>query len=252
MHRFFLPPAESDADASRLSRREAHHALNVLRLRPGERVVVLNGSGDEYLCEVTEVSRQEVLLRRIQKHRQRLLPGAITLIQAVPKGKAMDLIVQKATELGLRRLVPILSERSVTRLEDEAGPAKQARWRATAIEAIKQCGSAWLPEILDPMTPAAFLAKGMNAELALVASLQPGAQHPRRHFEAFRADHGRLPQTVAIWVGPEGDFTPAEMNLIQGAGALPITLGPTVLRSETAALYCLAVAAYELQAGETK
>ena len=247
MHRFHLPPDQCRENVLTLSAREAHHALHVLRLRERERVVVLDGAGTELLCEVQNAGAQEVTLR--VRQRQAIVRPAcpVTLLQAVPKGKTMDLIVQKATELGAHRIVPILSERVVTQLDGETGARRAEKWQGAAVEAIKQCGSAWLPVVEAPVTPRAFLARGEPFELVLIASLQPEASHPRQCFDAFGAEKGRPPRTVAVWVGPEGDFTPAEVNLARAGGALPITLGPLVLRSDTAAVYCLSVINYELQ-----
>ena len=231
-----------------MSEREAHHAINVLRIRPRERVVVLNGAGDEFLCEVAEANRGIVALAVVQKHEIRPLPYQVTLVQAVPKGKTMELIVQKATELGVHRIVPILSERTIAHLDPDNTADRIEKWKATAIEAIKQCGSAWLPRIELPLKPQAFLGRNERHEFSLIASLQGDARHPREHFQTFAAEHGRPPTSVCVWIGPEGDFTPAEVNAVRAAGALPITLGQLVLRSETAATYCLAVINYELQA----
>jgi 16S rRNA (uracil1498-N3)-methyltransferase len=247
MHRFHLPPDQCRANILTLPAREAHHALHVLRIRERDRVVVLDGAGAELLCEVQAAGAREVRLEVRQRQVIPPLACQVTLLQAVPKGKTMDLIVQKATELGAHRIVPILSERVVTQLDGEAGASKAEKWQGAAVEAIKQCGSAWLPIIEAPMSPQAFLARGERFELLLIASLQPEARHPRECFEAFQADQGRQPRTVGVWVGPEGDFTPAEVNLARAAGALPITLGPLVLRSDTAAVYCLSVINYELQ-----
>ena len=108
MHRFYLPPDECLKDPPRLSERESHHALNVLRVRPRDRVVVLNGAGDELLCEVLNAERRALTLRIVQKNAIPPLPYQVTLVQAVARGKAMELIVQKATELGAHRIVPIL------------------------------------------------------------------------------------------------------------------------------------------------
>jgi len=230
-----------------LSAREAHHALNVLRIRPGERVVVLNGAGEELLCEVQEATRRAVTLQVVQTHTLARLPYTVTLLQALTKGRTMELIVQKATELGTHRIVPILSARSVAHIEKNGAANKMDKLKATAIEAIKQCGCAWLPRVEPPQTPQAFLARGDKFELSLIASLQRDARHPREHFESFLAECKRRPASVCVWVGPEGDFTPAEYNAIRASGALPITLGPLVLRSETAAIYCLSIINYELQ-----
>ena len=168
-------------------------------------------------------------------------------MQAIPKGKIIESIIQKATELGASRIVPLLSDRVATQLDDEGAAAKAEKWRQTAVEAIKQCGSAWLPQVEAPITPKEYLARGEKFELPLVASLQSDCRHPRDYFKTFFAEKKRLPKTVCVWVGPEGDFTPAEMNSIKSAGALPITLGRLVLRSETAAIYALSILNYELQ-----
>ena len=117
MHRFYLPPAECQQQALTLSEREAHHARNVLRIRPGERVAVLNGAGEELLCEVQEAGRRAVTLKVVQTHTLGRLPYTVTLLQALTKGRTMELIVQKATELGTHRIVPILSARSVAHIE---------------------------------------------------------------------------------------------------------------------------------------
>jgi 16S rRNA (uracil1498-N3)-methyltransferase len=247
MHRFHLPPDQCRQNLLILSAREAHHALHVLRLRAGERVVVLDGAGTELLCEVKDADAREVTLEVRQRQSIPPLACRVTLLQAVPKGRTMDLIVQKATELGAHRVVPLLSERVVPQFEGETGAGKVAKWQREAVEAIKQCGSAWLPTIELPLTPQAFLARGERFDLLLIASLQPEARHPREYFEAYQAEQGGRPKTVGVWVGPEGDFTPAEVSLARAAGALPITLGPLVLRSDTAAVYSLSILNYELQ-----
>ena len=248
MHRFYLPPAQTQQSVLMLTDGEAHHALHVLRMRQGDRVAVLNGVGFEFLCEITETGPRSVTLSVVNKLFIPPLPYKLTLVQAIPKGKTMDLIVQKAAELGADRIAPILSERTVAHLDDDRTSGKVEKWHANAIEAIKQCGSPWLPTIEHPLSPAAYLARDEKPELSFIATLQDNAQHPRAHFRAFLAEHHRLPRSVSVWVGPEGDFTPAEVNAVMGSGALPITLGQLILRSETAAIYCLSVLNYELQA----
>lgn len=248
MHRFYLPPAACQDSTLTLSARDTHHAVDVLRMRPGQRVVVLDGAGHELLCEARGVERHAVRLTVHQRSFIPPLPYQVTLLQAVPKGRTMDLIVEKATELGAHRIVPILSERTVSQVPAESAAGKVEKWRRTAIEAIKQCGSAWLPRVETPVTPAAFLTRGEQFDLQLIASLQPDGRHPREHVQDFLSERKALPATVAVWIGPEGDFTPAELNRIKAAGARPITLGSLVLRSETAAIYALSVISYELHA----
>ena len=246
MHRFFIPPEECHNTPLRLGEAEAKHARSVLRLREDDRVVVLNGAGKELLCQAEEVRSDSTTLKIIQENSIAPLPFEITLYQAVTKGKTMDLIIQKATELGAHRVVPVLSERSVPDWDEAKAAAKVEKWRSVCIESIKQCGSAWLPTLEMPMTPSAAIEDARGAEVSLIATLQSDAKHPRTHIDGHEAENGQAPKKLAIWVGPEGDYTPAEINQIRGS-ALPITLGPLVLRSETAAIYCLAFLNYELQ-----
>jgi 16S rRNA (uracil1498-N3)-methyltransferase len=246
MNRFYLPPGHCAGDALRLDGREAHHALHVLRLKRGELVAVLDGVGNEFLCAVENSSRHAVTLSVSLKNFTPPLPCSITLLQAVPKGKIIESIIQKAVELGARRIVPLLTEHVVTRLDDRDAADKRTKWQQVAIEAIKQCGAAWLPKIEAPMTIEQFLVRQETFDLALVGSLQKERRHPRECFQEFQTKHKRLPQNIGVWIGPEGDFTPEELEAIQAAGALPISLGRLVLRVETAAIYCLSILNYEL------
>jgi 16S rRNA (uracil1498-N3)-methyltransferase len=249
MPRFYVPPEQCHGEVIQLPDAEAHHAARVLRLTPGEPVTVLDGMGHTYDCVTQEVSKRIVTLAVRQKTFTPPLPCQITLLQAILKAKAMDYIVQKATELGAARIVPILTERVVVQLSERDAGAKADKLRPIAIEAIKQCGSPWLPKIEPAIRLTDFLAQGETFELPLVASLETGSQSPGEFIRAFRDREKRLPQSAAVWIGPEGDFTAAELEALRRAGALPITLGRLVLRSDTAAIYSLSVLNYELQSG---
>ena len=247
MHRFYLAPEHSQVASLCLSGEEAHHARHVVRVRPGERVTVLDGAGHEFLCDVQRYERDEARLTVVEKRFQPAPPSQITLLQAVPKGKLMESIIQKATELGASRIVPLLTERVVARFDAREGARKAEKWRLVAREALKQCGSAWLPAVELPMTLEQFLACKEKFDLALIASLESGSRPAREYFRALEAERRQMPRSVCVWVGPEGDFTPAETAMIKSSGALPITLGRLVLRVETAAIYCLSVLSHELQ-----
>jgi 16S rRNA (uracil1498-N3)-methyltransferase len=247
MHRFFLPPSQCRGETLLLTGREARHARQVLRIRRGECVAVLDGAGREFRCNVQNDDRDEVELNVAELISHPAPPCRVTLLQAVPKGKIIESIVQKATELGAWRVVPVLSERVAAQLDEEGAAHKSAKLQLVAIEALKQCGSPWLPQVETPLTPSQFLARWEQFELPLIASLQSDSRSPRDYFSAFRHQHARGPESVCVWIGPEGDFTPAETDAIKRQGALPITLGPLVLRTETAAVYCLSVINYELR-----
>ena len=250
MLHFYLPPDRCKLPGLILTGGEAHHARKVMRVRPGQQVSVLNGAGTIFVSEVHSLKSDEVHLRVIEERQISPLPWQITLIQALPKGKLVESIIQKATELGVCRIVPLVSERVVTHLDDESSEGKIAKWQTVAIEAIKQCGSAWLPRVDPPIELSEFLARKEHFALKLVGSLQPGSEHPRRSFNRYEDQFGRAPRTVSVWIGPEGDFSPEETSSILASGAAPITLGRLVLRTETAAIYCLSVINYELSSRE--
>jgi len=247
MHRFYLPPERCGSGVLRLEGREAHHAANVLRLKRGELATVLDGIGNEFLCAVESCSRNTVTLSVSLKNFAPPPSCSITLLLAVPRGKTIESVIQKAVELGARRVVPLLTEHVVTRLDDQDAASKREKWQQVAIEAIKQCGNPWLPRVEAPTTIEVFLAQKQAFDLSLVGSLQPKRCHPRECFQEFQARHNCLPQSVGVWIGPEGDFTPDELKAIEASGALPISLGRLVLRVETAAIYCLSILNYELQ-----
>ncbi len=248
MHRFFLPPASCREDLLRLDGREAHHALHVLRIQRGERVTVLDGAGTEFFCDVESATKNSLVLVVKEKKFTPAPTCAITVLVAIPKGKIIESIIQKAVELGAHRIVPLLTERVVTQLDDDGAEAKREKWQTIAIEAIKQCGAPWLPNVEAPQTIAEFLARDEKIELSLIGSLQTERKHPRAWILEFQKTHGRLPQSAGAWIGPEGDFTLGELKLIETAGAKPVTLGALTLRVQTAAIYCLSFLNYELQA----
>jgi 16S rRNA (uracil1498-N3)-methyltransferase len=159
----------------------------------------------------------------------------------------MDAIVRKATELGAARIAPLESERTVVHLDGDRTDRKIDKWQQAAIEAAKQCGNPFVPEILPLQTATACMEASQGYDLKLIASLQPGARPLKSVLAAYAAAKGRAPRKVLWLVGPEGDFTPAEMNRSKAAGFEPISLGPLVLRCETAAIYALSVLSHELQ-----
>jgi 16S rRNA (uracil1498-N3)-methyltransferase len=247
MHRFYLPPENCRGEVLRLDGREAHHALHVLRLKRGEGVTVLDGAGNEFHCTVENAAKDSLALAVLEKKSTPAPPCSITLLVAVPKGKIIEGIIQKAVELGANRIVPLLTERVVTQLNDEGVESKREKWQLVAIEAIKQCGTAWLPVVAAPQTISEFLTRGEKIELAFVGSLQTARRHPREWLQEFQSQRGRLPHSTGVWIGPEGDFTLAELQAIEAAGAKPITLGTLTLRVETAAIYGLSFLNYELR-----
>src|SRR5436305_11596980 len=156
MHRFYIAPENWNPDSLVLGGSESHHARDVLRLQAGGRVVVFNGRGHEITAEIARVTRGEILLRKIHEARVPPLPCRITLAQAIPKGKNMDLIVQKAVEIGAAEIAPLISGRTIVHLEARKAAQRQAKWQQVAIEAAKQSGQNWLPTVHLPKTPKEF------------------------------------------------------------------------------------------------
>jgi len=247
MHRFYLPPENCLGNLLRLEEREAHHALHVLRVKPGERVTILDGVGNEFLCEAESATKDFLTLAVKEKKFHSAPPCSISLFVAIPKGKIIEDIIEKAVELGAQRIVPLLTERVITNLDKDEAEAKREKWQQVAIEAIKQCGAPWLPQVSAPVKLKEFLARVERPEMALVGSLQTERRHPREWISEFQNQHERKPQSAGVWIGPEGDFTLEELKAIEAGGAKPVTLGPLTLRVETAAIYCLSFLSYELQ-----
>ncbi len=255
MHRFYVSPENWQPDGLVLTDTEAHHARDVLRMVPGDKAVLFNGRGREITAEAVEVGRAEIKFRKLHESETPPLRCRITLAQAIPKGKNMDLIVQKAVEIGAAEIAPLISQRTIVDLDAKEGLQKQAKWQQVAIEAAKQCGQNWLPQVHTPRKLKDFFSSGAAVQgrgtqqpspVQLIASLQSGAQHLKTVLGSYAQEHGGRPSNVLILIGPEGDFTPAELSLARSHGCQPITLGPIILRVETAAIYCLSVLSYEL------
>jgi 16S rRNA (uracil1498-N3)-methyltransferase len=158
----------------------------------------------------------------------------------------MDLILQKGVEIGVHSIAPVFAARTVVQLDHREKTDKMAKWQVQLIETLKQCGLPWLPKIEEPCTVAEGLANLSKTDLSFVATFDPQAQHPRSHIKRYLEIHQHPPKNVSLWIGPEGDFTPDEIQAMLSKGVLPITLGASVLRSETAAIYGLSCLHYEL------
>jgi 16S rRNA (uracil1498-N3)-methyltransferase len=244
--RVYAQPAVSDPKEILLSPDESHHLVAVNRAAAGATVVAFDGKGAEWICDLASADKRGAQLKVRFAQKAKPLPWRITLGQALPIGNAMDAIVRKATEIGVARIVPLESERTQVHLDGDRSDKKIGKWQTASLEAAKQCGNPWLPEI-GPVTPAAaFMEAAKGYDLKLIASLQPGAKSLKSVLASFRAAPHRAPLNVLWLIGPEGDFTPAEMGQSRTSGFEPITLGPLVLRCETAAVYALSVLSYEL------
>ena len=214
---------------------QAHHALRVLRLKAGDAVVLFNGDGHEYAAVISDAGSDRVALEvTARAESDRESPLTITLAQAVSSGERMDYTVQKAVELGVARIQPLIAERSVVRLQGERARKRAEHWQAVVVASCEQCGRNRLPPVLPLLAFDDFLA-GEAARLdgALRLLLSPRSARRLRDFD-------RPASPVVLLAGPEGGFSPQEERAAEQAGFLSSRLGPRVLRTETAAVAALA------------
>ncbi|HJZ84760.1 MAG TPA: 16S rRNA (uracil(1498)-N(3))-methyltransferase [Polyangia bacterium] len=242
MARLYVPAERLDASELEVAGPEHHYLCRVLRLRPGDPVVLFDGQGHERDAQLIRVGPRSATLR-LSGRREVALPSgpALTLLVGLAKGDKMDFIVQKATELGVARIVPVLTERSVIRPGERTRvAARQARWNKIAREAARQCGRADVPAIAPVCPLGAALAAAPTGALRLLFWEQARAVKLRDLLPKAP------PAQVVIAVGPEGGFSAAEAAAAQALGFVAVGLGSRTLRAETAALAALAVVGYAL------
>jgi len=241
MKRFYA----ASFDHGALDAEESRHCAQVLRLGVGDIFTAFNGKGAEAKARVTAVERDEVKFEVLARAATPQTAHPVWLAQALTKPKSMDMILQKATELGVSELVPLKSDHSVAHLDEERAEAKADKWQKLVIEAAKQCGQNWLPVVHAPIPPKAFVTEIPRGAVKLIASLQPEATPLkgvlREHLAGLKAG-----TPIVVMIGPEGDFTPAEIGQARSAGFIPVSLGKIILRAETAAFFVLSSIAYEL------
>ena len=230
--RFYTDAALRAGATTQLPEEAAHHAVHVLRLRAGEALTLFNGHGGEYAGRVAAIERLRVTVD-VLAHRalERESPLAVTLVQGVSSSEKMDFTVQKATELGVAVLQPVVAARSSGRIAGERAAQKRAHWQRVAVAACEQCGRNRLPQILAPLPLEEYCRNAAPAGALLLA---PEAQLGLREAVA------RLQGAATLAAGPEAGFTAAEAAMLAQAGFVPVRLGPRVLRTETAALAALA------------
>src|SRR5688572_4369767 len=233
MNRIFCEgPLSSGADV-RLPPAGAYHVARVLRMREGAPLAVFDGSGQEFRAEVARVAGDEVTVRL---HEQMAgaaeSPLRITLLQGVSRSERMDWTLQKATELGVAAISPVLTARSVVRLDEKQAAKKREHWRGIVIGACEQSGRAKIPAVSAPMTLREYFANVKKDGLRLV--LSPSAP-------ASLVGLSSMPSKAELLIGPEGGLDDDELHAAQKAGFMPVRLGPRVLRTETAAVVALSV-----------
>ena len=231
MSRFFVPPFEGDT--AYLTEQDAHHVARVLRMRVGEELVLCDGAGTDYVCRITSVSdgsvEAQVLYRRPSESEPTV---AVTLYQGLPKSEKMELIVQKCVEIGVTRIVPVAMSRCVVKVAPNEGAKKAARWQKIAASAAEQSGRGIIPTVAEPISFKQLLA-AVQAENTV--TFYEGGGIPLA--QVINAET----KSVSMVIGPEGGFDKDEIEALQAAGAQIATLGPRILRCETAPLVALSV-----------
>lgn len=226
---------ELEKEVAILSSEESHHLARVLRVQPGQDITLFDGQGGVAEGKIETVSKSAVEVR-ISNHWKVPKPAIeIDLIQAVPKPDRWELVLQKAVELGATTIRPVLTKHT----EFKPNPKKQARWDKIVLNAAQQCEVRWLPDLQPLCSYEAILPTLGNYDLVLVGSLFEGTR-------PFRDVPMAGKSKVAILIGPEGDFTEEEVRAAVDAGAVPVSFGDRILRTETAAIFGLSVLAYEL------
>ncbi len=226
-----------------LSSKESHHLVSVNRARPGDPVIVFDGKGLEWECELIDPNKRQATLEGRTFKKREPLRYEIALAQAIPKGKGLENIVRKATEIGIQHIYPILTERTEAKIKDDRQKTKSDKWLTSAIEGAKQSGNPFLPEVHPVQTLEQFLeTQADRFSIKLIASLQTNSVSLKSALETSKAES--VPSGIFL-VGPEGDFSDREYARINAAGFQPIMLGPYVLKCETAAISALSILRHE-------
>lgn len=242
MHYFFIGPEQIQDGVVCVEGADVNHIKNVLRMKSGEQAVFSDGTGAQYLC--TLESSEPVRFRILDFFKEgRELPSRVCLFQGIPKGDKMDLVIQKATELGVCDIFPVSTCRTVVKLDEKKAEKRITRWQGIAEASAKQCGRSKIPCIHEVMTfSQACVAAGELDVLLIPYEKAEGMEDTRRAVERI------LPgQSVGIFIGPEGGFEEAEVGQAVSKGASPITLGKRILRTETAGLVILSILLYHLE-----
>lgn len=247
MYQFFVEPGQIDVTAKSVIIRgnDVNHIKNVLRMRPGEEVAVSNGiDGKEYRCGILALEEDCVRLElRFIKEDGVELPAKIYLFQGLPKADKMELIIQKAVELGAFQVIPVAMKRCVVKLDEKKADAKIKRWQGIAEAAAKQSKRGVIPTVAPVMSYEQAVKMASEMDLKLVPyELAKGMEQTKRLIESARSG-----QQIAIFIGPEGGFDPEEIRIATEAGIQPITLGKRILRTETAGFTTIAWLMYQLE-----
>ena len=245
MHQFFVEPSQIQGNRVRITGKDVNHIRRVLRMQPGEEISVSNGEdGKEYRCGIEIIEEDQIICSlRFIKEEGMELPSRVYLFQGLPKADKMELIIQKAVELGVYEIIPVSTKRAVVRLEGKKALQKTSRWQGISEAAAKQSKRKVIPRVQEPMSFKEAIACCKDMEIKLIPyELAEGMKATREIFSSLTAG-----QDIALFIGPEGGFDEQEISLAKEAGVVPITLGKRILRTETAGFTVLAWIMYQLE-----
>lgn len=245
MYQFFVEPWQINDRTVTITGSDVNHIKNVLRMKVGEELAVSNGTdGKEYRCEIASLEEDRVICTlRFIKEDGLELPARVYLFQGLPKADKMELIIQKAVELGVYEIIPVATKRCVVKLEEKKAASKIARWQAIAEAAAKQSKRRIVPQVTSVMSFAEALKKASDMEVRLIPyELAEGMEHTRELISSIKPG-----QEIAVFIGPEGGFEEAEIDRALELGIEPVTLGKRILRTETAGFTILSWIMYQLE-----
>lgn len=245
MYQFFVEPHQIQDKVIRITGNDVNHIKNVLRMKTGEEIAVSNGvDGREYRCGIEELGEEEILCSlRFVKEDGLELPTRIYLFQCLPKADKMELVVQKAVELGVFEIIPVAAKRCVVKLDAKKEEGKRTRWQSIAESAAKQSKRRIVPDVTKVMTMKEALSYAASMDVLLFPyELAEGMGRTKELIDTVKPG-----KTAAVFIGPEGGFAPEEVEAAIQAGFEPITLGRRILRTETAGFTVLAWLMYQLE-----
>lgn len=244
MYHFFVEPEQISEKEIRITGNDVNHIRSVLRMKPGEEILISSRAGGDYHCAVEEIGQDEVRTSIMWKEALgRELSCPIVLFQGLPKGDKMEMVIQKNVELGVHAIVPVSMKRCVVKLDEKKAQAKQKRWQQISESAAKQAKRGIVPEILPVMSFTRALDYAGDFEQKLLPyECAEGIAGTRRILSGIRPG-----QKVAVFIGPEGGFDEKEVEEAKEAGFQVLTLGRRILRTETAGMMLLSVLGYLLE-----
>ena len=244
MPRFFVDRSQVKGEEIVIQGNDVNHIKNVLRMRPGDELSLSDGEGMDYFCKISSIERDEVRVNIENSWNSYVeLPVKLYLFQGLPKGDKMELIIQKAVELGVYEIIPVRTKRAIVKLDDKKESKKIARWQQIAEGGAKQSGRGLIPEVKSVMNFAEALKYAASLDAALIPYEK--AEGIEKTREVVHGLKGK--KSVAVFIGPEGGFDETEIEAAMSAGVCPVTLGRRILRTETAGLTMLSILMFEFE-----